>query len=77
MKFNILLIYQYIINIKIENKFDKKEVTIMRGIGVHWWSASNKVETFRFHSNELVPKSVAEKGEEAVIEYFKNNNNGK
>lgn len=60
-----------------ENKFEKKEVTVMRGIGVHWWGASNNIETFRFHSNELVPKSVAEKGEDAVIEYFKNNNNGK
>ena len=58
-----------------EGKFDKKEVTVMRGVGVHWWDASGEFQTYRFHSNELVPKGVAEKGEEAVIEYFKNNNN--
>ena len=61
-----------------EGKFDKKEVTVMRGVGVHWWDTSGNFQTYRFHSNELVPKSIAEKGEEEVIEYFKNNNsNGK
>lgn len=53
-----------------ESKFDKKEITVIRGIGVHWWNASKEFKTFRFHSNELVPKSIAEKGIEEVEKYL-------
>ena len=53
-----------------EEKFEKKEKKIMRGVGVHWWNATGSIETFRFHSRELIPESIRELGEKEIEKYL-------
>lgn len=71
-------------SIKIKKGIDKngdpivQEVIRMIGIECHWWEYNEifkekQLRTFKFHSNEIVPIFVAEKGIEAVKEWLNNN----
>ncbi len=56
-------------------EFEKKSKKIIRGIGCHWFGPENEkgekeLITHRFHSRELVPWDIAQKGIEEVIKYF-------
>ena len=54
----------------------KEEGIRLIGIEVHWWQADpitkiKDLKTHKFHSTELVPKEIGEKGEEATKEWLR------
>jgi uncharacterized protein YodC (DUF2158 family) len=53
--------------------FIKKPKKVIRGIGCHWFE-NGQLQTHRFHSRELVPWEVAQKGASAVHDYLTNIN---
>lgn len=69
-------------SVQIRKGFDMKEgkpimETVIRMIGVecHWWEHSEalnekQLRTYKFHSTELVPKDIVEKGIEAVKQWL-------
>lgn len=57
----------------------KEQGIRMLGIECHWWEYSqitNKKElkVYKFHSRELVPKNIAEKGKEEIVKWLHDNN---
>lgn len=45
-------------------------IELMCGIDCHWWANGGILRKERFHSRELVPWEVVEKGEEAVRDWL-------
>ena len=41
------------------------------GIACHWWDTSNQIQRFRFHTQELVPWDIAQKGQGSVDKWLK------
>lgn len=64
-----------IIELDGKRVFEKKPKKMLRGIECHWYEKRDDGDVVLrkhiFHSRELVPYDVAEKGIEAVIEYQK------
>jgi len=57
----------------------KESVIKMIGIECHWWSFNKETEKKelikdKFHSNELIPKEIVEKGKEEIVKFINNNN---
>ena len=52
-----------------KNAFIKKEKTIIRGVGVHWWE-NKEFKTFRFHSRELIPERIVKQGQDEIDKYI-------
>lgn len=70
-------------SVKVNRGFDEKKGQVitgdairMIGIECHWWQTSEitrekALHKNKFHSNELVPIDVANKGQEAVREWLR------
>jgi hypothetical protein len=59
----------------IKGEIEKRKVIRMVGIECHWWEESKatgdkQLCTYKFHSSELVPKFIRDKGQEEVNKWL-------
>lgn len=57
-------------NLTEDDKLEKKKKKLLDAIEVVWWDKEKKFHKERFHSGQLIPWVIAEKGEEATQEWL-------
>ena len=57
-------------NVTKDDKLEKKKKKLLDAIEVVWWDKEKKFYKERFHSGQLIPWVIAEKGDEAAQEWI-------